>query len=613
MSRLAALSQRLEFLKFDGRAKSDLAKLKSVVMGVLPKALDGFYDKIRATPELAKFFNSEAHIVGARNRQLAHWDTISSGKFDENYWDAVAAVGETHARVGLEPHWYISGYTLILDELVSAAIEARWPKVMLGGSSKQDEARAQISALIKATLLDMEIAISCYSQRREQIHLAAKEADREQAEKEQQEVMEALGSHLRTLAAGNLSADIENFFPEKYRGLRMDFNQAVHELSATLRDIRDASESVANSANALAYNAGTLSHKTETQAATLEETAAAHDQVTATVRRSMDLARETADLATDARASAEESRVVVAQATSAIRSIEHQSQQINQIIGVIDEIAFQTNLLALNAGVEAARAGESGRGFAVVAQEVRALAQRSAEAAKEIKSLISKTSEAVKNGVELVDRSGSHLNHMVDQVAAISERVVEISAASKEQTLGLEEVNKAISELDSVTQSNAHVAVEAANAAAKLTEESTQLASAVQKFKLDKSEAGVSMDLDKAAAAHVQWKAKLLQAINGREKLDVSTISADNCCPLGKWLHGDAKLEVGRSSVLSILTDRHAQFHCEAGRVANLINGERMDEARGALQAGTPFAAATQAVGLALEELKRAGIGKRAA
>lgn len=314
--------------------------------------------------------------------------------------------------------------------------------------------------------------------------LAAKSAELDLFQEEQAVVVEGLATHLRALAEGNLATDIETFFPERYKRLRMDFNAAVRHLSRTMRDIRCTSEEVANAANELAFSADVLSQKSASQASTLQQTAQAHDQITATVRRSLALAQEASDLAGGACAKGDGARAIVSQATEAIRSIEAQSRQITQIVGVIDEIAFQTNLLALNAGVEAARAGDAGRGFAVVALEVRALAQRSASAAKQIAQLINTTADAVRNGVAHVDRTGACLYDMVDQLTIIAERVQGISLASEEQTRGLEDINQAICELDAGTQANAHVAVQTADASGKLTEQSMVLSDTVRKFDL---------------------------------------------------------------------------------------------------------------------------------
>ena len=225
-----------------------------------------------------------------------------------------------------------------------------------------------------------------------------------------------------------------------------------------------------------------LSKRTEQQAASLEETAAALDQITATVRRTAEGAQQASRAVSVARTDAERSGVVVKEAVSAMARIESSARQISQIIGVIDEIAFQTNLLALNAGVEAARAGDAGRGFAVVASEVRALAQRSADAAKEIKSLISASSQEVETGVKLVGDTGDSLSGIVAKVLEISDLVGEIAASAQEQAGGLNEVNAAVNQMDTVTQQNAAMVEESTAASHSLAVETAELTRLVSQF-----------------------------------------------------------------------------------------------------------------------------------
>lgn len=230
--------------------------------------------------------------------------------------------------------------------------------------------------------------------------------------------------------------------------------------------------------------AGDLSRRTEHQASSLEETAAALDQITATVNKAASSAAHAREIVTEARRDAETSGNVVNKAVVAMGEIEKSSQQINQIIGVIDEIAFQTNLLALNAGVEAARAGDAGRGFAVVASEVRALAQRSAEAAKEIKALISTSTAQVGEGVELVAQTGQSLGRIITKVADIDSAVSDIAAGAREQSSGLQEVNTAVNEMDKVTQQNAAMAEQATAASKSVADETDRLTTLVGKFKV---------------------------------------------------------------------------------------------------------------------------------
>ena len=318
------------------------------------------------------------------------------------------------------------------------------------------------------------------------------------ATEDQARVVRQLAQRLQGLAEGHLDTNIEGFFPEAYKTLRMDFNQAVRGLGAALSEIGGCSQTVADAASKIARGAEELGRRAEQQAATLEETAAAHDQITATVTQTLTSAKEAATLAAAVSSHAAGSRDVVRDAVDAIAAIEKSSVKISQIIGVIDEIAFQTNLLALNAGVEAARAGDAGRGFAVVAQEVRALAQRSATAAKEIKVLIQESATGVERGVKLVGATGAALHTIVDQVSGVTERVQSIANSSSEQVRGLEEVNRAIAQLDTVTQQNAQVADDAATSCLSLTVEAERLVQLVGRFTFEEiSAAGSASSRDR--------------------------------------------------------------------------------------------------------------------
>ena len=306
----------------------------------------------------------------------------------------------------------------------------------------------------------------------------------ELAGREQQAVVEMMAKGLSGLAAGDLSTRIAAQVASDYAALKNDFNAAAAGLEEAIRTISSVAGQIGSGTQEIASASNDLSRRTEQQAASLEETAAALDEIAATVRQTADGAtRATAEVAS-ARTDAERSGQVVGQAVTAMGAIEDSSRQITQIIGVIDEIAFQTNLLALNAGVEAARAGDAGRGFAVVAQEVRALAQRSAEAAKEIKTLISTSSQQVDAGVSLVGQTGKALNRIVGRVAAIDDLVRQISSSSQEQASGLAEVNTAVNHMDQVVQQNAAMVEQATAATHSLKGETAQLVSLVGRFKV---------------------------------------------------------------------------------------------------------------------------------
>lgn len=254
-----------------------------------------------------------------------------------------------------------------------------------------------------------------------------------------------LAAGLKQLAAGDLTVALNEPFASDFEQLRHDFNTSVKQLRSTLNQVSHAVTTMDGGTREIADGANDLSKRTEQQAAALEETAAALDEITTNVANSSKRTDEARKVANTANNSATQSAKVVADAEEAMRRIEESSQQISNIIGVIDEIAFQTNLLALNAGVEAARAGETGKGFAVVAQEVRELAQRSAKAAKEIKTLIENASTEVDHGVKLVRETGMSLKTIGGYIIEINSHVSEIATSAKEQSTGLQQVNVSMS------------------------------------------------------------------------------------------------------------------------------------------------------------------------
>jgi len=296
-----------------------------------------------------------------------------------------------------------------------------------------------------------------------------------------------IGAGLERLAANNLEQEIDRAFSPAFEKLRADFNRAHQNLHRTLVGVVKGAKAIHAGTDDITSASDDLSKRTEQQAASLEETAAALDQITATVRKSADGASHAQQVATAANEDAKQSSLVVRQAVEAMDKIAGSAEQISQIIGVIDEIAFQTNLLALNAGVEAARAGDAGKGFAVVASEVRALAQRSAEAAKEIKTLISTSSAQVGQGVKLVAETGESLQRIMAQVADINSVISDVASGAKEQASGLAQVNTAVNQMDQVTQQNAAMVEQATAASHSLAQETAQLSHLTARFSLGRA------------------------------------------------------------------------------------------------------------------------------
>jgi methyl-accepting chemotaxis protein len=303
------------------------------------------------------------------------------------------------------------------------------------------------------------------------------------AAERQSHAIDAIGSALAQLADGDLTVQIDAIGAD-YEKLRADFNRAVQSLGGVLISINQSSDVVTSSAGHISEATNNLSRRTEQQAAALEETAAALDEITATVRTAAERANEARQMVAETKTSANRSGEIVRNAVDAMGRIEGSSQKISQIISVIDEIAFQTNLLALNAGVEAARAGEAGRGFAVVAQEVRELAQRSANAAKEIKTLISASAHEVDTGVGLVRATGDALLDIERLVNLVNDSVDTIATAAKEQATGLAEINTSVNHMDQMTQQNAAMVEETSAAGQSLAEESRKLRQLLSQLKV---------------------------------------------------------------------------------------------------------------------------------
>ncbi|MGO7535907.1 methyl-accepting chemotaxis protein [Rhizobium leguminosarum] len=311
-----------------------------------------------------------------------------------------------------------------------------------------------------------------------------REAQKAREASELDRAVTALGDGLRRLAAGDLASHIAEPFVAHLDALREDFNNSVEKLNETLHTVGANARAIGAGANEIRSSADQLSQRTEQQSASVEETAAALEEITTTVRDAAKRAEEASQLVARTRLGAEKSGEVVRKAVSAMQQIEKSSGEISNIIGVIDDIAFQTNLLALNAGVEAARAGDAGKGFAVVAQEVRELAQRSAKAAKEIKALISTSGSHVQTGVSLVGETGKALDSIVQEVQEINQHVHAIAEASREQSIGLQEINTAVNTMDQGTQQNAAMVEESTAASHNLATEASALNNLLGQFRL---------------------------------------------------------------------------------------------------------------------------------
>ena len=364
------------------------------------------------------------------------------------------------------------------------AVARRDPDHAISGLGRADEFGA-----IAATLNDFRTSL----QSADRVAF-----ERDAAQDEQERIVSELGRGLTRLAQGDLDTPITAPFPQAYEGLRSDFNRTLETLGSIVASVVGNANSIRDRSIEISESSDDLSRRTESQAAALEQTAAALGELTASVASAAERTVEVEAVVGEAKAEAESSGSVVQDAVAAMSEIKRSSDEISQIIGVIDDIAFQTNLLALNAGVEAARAGEAGRGFAVVASEVRSLAQRSSDAARQIKSLIEGSAKQVQDGVQLVGQAGTALTSIVGRVSEISSLVSEIAAGAREQSTGLGEINIAITQLDQVTQQNAAMVEESTTASHALSQDAAHLGEVVGRFRI--GEADVKATAAPAAA-----------------------------------------------------------------------------------------------------------------
>jgi len=342
-----------------------------------------------------------------------------------------------------------------------------------------EKARSQADELVRRQQADSKLAQA------EAQAQAKAAAERSQAAEEQAHAFRSLGVGLSKLSDGDFTFRLNDEIPAAYGQIKDDFNTAIGRLHDMIQAVADSTREVAGAAGEISSATGDLSRRIEQQAASLEETSAAMEEISATVKTNAENAQQADHLTNSTRSVADRGGKVVAEAVKAMSRIEESSGEISDIIGVIDEIARQTNLLALNAAVEAARAGDAGRGFAVVASEVRSLAQRSAEAAKNIKSLIANSSERVQEGVGLVNRAGTALTEIVESINKVADIVADIANASAEQSTGLEQVNRSLTQMDDVVQQNTALVAENTATASTLAQQSQAMSDRIAFFRLD--------------------------------------------------------------------------------------------------------------------------------
>ncbi len=460
-----SLNDRINFYGLDRTSNSAFKGVSTVLDRRIDNALETFYASISGRANLAQMFDSPQHMEKGKSLQREHWVAVFRDGVDERFRKRSTRIGDVHAEIGLEPKWYIGAYAIVLEELIMEIVAPGWTRILPWRRAKAERA----IALAKVALMDIDFALSSYF---------------EDSASKARHVSTQLGSALSSLSEGKLTVSVDGFKGD-YAQIQHDFNSAIGSLNSTIGMVIGGVESITTGASEIRSAADDLARRTEEQAANLEETAAAISQTTQNVQKTAETTKSARATIKAANEKADDGSAIVAEAVTAMDQIQKSSEEINNIISVIDSIAFQTNLLALNAGVEAARAGETGKGFAVVASEVRALAQRCAEAADEVKALITASSQHVTSGVDLVSRSGDAFKSITEGIVELSEAIQSIADSTTVQAENLIQINSVVSDIDSSTQQNAAMAEQCTAAATSLTGEAENLRVTVQSFDLD--------------------------------------------------------------------------------------------------------------------------------
>lgn len=523
MSVVDDASSRLDFIELRADEGQLFAPIRPNIERHLEFALARFYNRLNAFPQAAGHFADSAQITRAQNRQRQHWASIAAGRFDDDYFNRSRIIGQVHARIGLSPRWYMGGYALIAETLVRGILaDAAGPHSRLSlRPARQPDVGPAVAALVKAIVLDMEIAVSTYfdqiygeaaalNQALASVVLPASRGDLSHRVRasfanpdlnalagQVNDLLEivgdrlgASGSVLSALANADLTQRVLGEADGAFAKLRDDTNAVADSMSGIMVRLRQSSLMLKRTTGEMVAGADELSDRTNRQAAAIEQIAASMGGVVSTVTENAALAGKTERAASDVSTRLDEAVSVMATATDAMGDIKHASNQIAAIVGVIDNIAFQTNLLALNASVEAARAGDAGKGFAVVAIEVRRLAQNAAQASAEIKALVERT-------LATVERGSGHVAEAAEQVEAVSGGVSEttrhaaaMAEASAMLLSALSEIDQAVRQIDEMTQHNASL-IEQTNAAIAQTEaQASELDRIVDIFRLGPAKIG---------------------------------------------------------------------------------------------------------------------------
>lgn len=482
-----SLRDRLRFAGLDAEQCDLVRSYRPMLLPLIKAGLRDLFERFQSFPDAAQNFASERQIERLHDLQSSHWDVLTDARFDSLYAERIKVLSDAEAKMGLDPRWHMAGHAVVLEHLVSGLTEEADGRGWLPSSRKRArEIRTVIAAVTRLAMLDAEIAVSLRFNALRRDH----REDVAQAQMtEQGEARRVFAEAVSAIRDRDLSIRLPADLPEAYADIATGLNEAIDGLRTAFQQMAQKSASAEQSLGAITGRTDALARDQISGASALRETLETLGALADRVRGNAQSTEAAETVSAATRRAAEESGEIVGKAITAMNGIEASAEQIGQIIGVIDEIAFQTNLLALNAGIEAARAGDSGRGFAVVAQEVRALAQRSADAAREIKSLVSGTKAQVDAGVQMVGRTQEAIGTIVARVTDINSAIAGIARETGEQVAGLDGVTRTINEIGGRIAAGAEQARMVHGEADALHAVILELGQTIREFRIERQEA----------------------------------------------------------------------------------------------------------------------------